>query len=243
MAIHSAFTGDQSDGTDGADARGASAQKYSSRVRARLRFFLQRVVFRSLVNATITQRTVVDEQVKSLEGAYVLIANHSSHLDACLLAQGMPRAQARFLATGVAYDYFFRKWYKRWFVRWLFNAFPIDRDGSKKHSGKARRLLEQGVPVLVFPEGGRQSDGVLADFTVGAAKLAISTAVPIVPAAIVGGYDAMPKGRRWPVPGRPPVTLYVGAPLIPQPAESAAALTERALLAVQSLHRHGHHRA
>src|SRR5699024_6931224 len=104
-------------------------------------------------------------------------------------------------------DYWFDHWHRRIFVRTMLNAFPIDRGGSRKHSGTSRRLLRSGVPILVFPEGSRQKTGRMSDFKPGAAALAIGVGVPVVPAAIVGGYEAMPKGRYWPRPGRPPVRV------------------------------------
>ncbi|MFC0676138.1 lysophospholipid acyltransferase family protein [Brachybacterium hainanense] len=210
--------------------------KYSSRWRSRVRFVLQRVLFRGLVRANVTQTVIVHRRVRSVRGPFVMVANHTSHLDAPMLAQGLPWAQARFLSTGVAADYFFRLWYKRWFVRWMFNAYPIDRDGSRKNAGTSRRLLRAGVPILVFPEGGRQSTGRIEDFKPGAAALASGVGVPVIPAAIIGGYEAMPKGRSWPVKGRPPVGVVFGEPITAEDGESVAEYMQRIRSRVQGLY-------
>lgn len=201
--------------------------KYRSRWRSAVRFVLQRIGFRALVRSVVTQTIVVERRVRSVRGPYVLVANHTSHLDAPMLAQGLPWTQARFLSTGVAADYFFNVWYRRWFVRWMFNAFPIDRDGSRRNSGTSRRLLRSGVPILVFPEGTRARTGVIGDFKPGAAALAISVGVPVIPAALIGGHEAMPKGRSWPVKGRPPVAVVFGDPMIAHPGESPVAFSDR----------------
>lgn len=156
-----------------------------------------------------------------------MIANHTSHLDAPMIAQSLPRRQSRFLATGVANDYFFTVWHKRLFVRWLFNAFPIYREGSRGSAHLPRALLRSGVPVLLFPEGGRQKSGTIADFKVGSIKLAVDSSVPIVPTAVVGGYEAMPKGSAWPVPGRPPVHVVFGEPVTARSEETLSELTAR----------------
>lgn len=210
--------------------------KYRSRGRAAARFVLQRIVFRGVVRANLTASTEVHRRVRTIRGPFVLVANHTSHVDAPLLAQGLPWAQARFLSTGVAADYWFTPFYKRWFVRLLFNAFPIDRDGSRKNSGTSRRLLRSGVPILVFPEGTRQTTGRIGDFKPGGAALAIGVGVPVVPAAIIGGYEAMPKGRNWPKPGRPPVAVVFGEPMIAEEGETAVGFSGRIRASVQDLY-------
>lgn len=217
------------------DAEGDLA-KYRSPWRARVRWVLQRVLFRILVRANVTQTVKVARRVRSVRGPFVLVANHTSHLDAPMLAQGLPWTQARYLSTGVAADYFFRVWYRRWFVRWMFNAFPIDRDGSRRNSGTSRRLLRAGVPILVFPEGTRQTTGRMTDFKPGAAALASGVGVPVVPAAIIGGYEAMPKGRSWPKKGRPPVGVVFGEPMTAEDGESVAAYMQRIRARVQDLY-------
>ncbi|GAA1483535.1 lysophospholipid acyltransferase family protein [Brachybacterium fresconis] len=210
--------------------------KYRSAWRAGVRFILQRVVFRAVVNSAVTPQVQTHRRVKSIRGPFVLVANHTSHVDGPLLAMSLPWAQGRFLCTGTAADYWFDHWHRRIFVRTMLNAFPIDRGGSRKHSGTSRRLLRSGVPILVFPEGGRQTTGSMADFKPGAAALAIGVGVPVVPAAIIGGYEAMPKGRNWPKKGRPPVAVVFGEPMISHEHESAVAFSQRIRERVKNLY-------
>src|SRR5690625_5483676 len=148
------------------------------------------------MHSAITPSSEVHRRVRSVRGPYVLVANHTSHSDAPVWAESLPWSQARSLSTGVAYAYWFTHRPRRWLVRSLFNAFPVDRDGARKHSGTSRRLLRSGVPILVFPEGGRQTDGRMKDFKPGGAALAIGVGVPVIPAAIIGGSEAMTKGHR-----------------------------------------------
>src|SRR5699024_6930449 len=101
--------------------------KYRSAWRAGMRFVLQRVVFRAVVNSAVTPQAQVHRRVRSIRGPFVLVANHTSHVDGPLLAISLPWTQARFLSTGVAADYWFDHWYRRIFVRLMMNAFPIDR--------------------------------------------------------------------------------------------------------------------
>lgn len=209
---------------------------YRSRWRAGVRRVLQRGIFRAVVRSAVTPSVQVHRRVRSIRGPFVLVANHTSHVDGPLLALSLPWTQARLLSTGAAADYFFTVWYRRLFVRWMLNAFPIDRDGSRRYSGMSRRLLRSGVPILVFPEGGRQKTGVMAAFKPGAAALAASVGVPVVPAAIIGGFEAMPKGRYWPTPGRPPVGVVFGEPLVADPDEPVTDFTDRIRAAVADLY-------
>lgn len=209
---------------------------YKSGWRSLARAVLQRGIFRLIVKSAVTQKRIVHPGVSRVKGAFLLVANHSSHLDAPMLMQGLPFKQGRYLSTGVAREYFFEIFTRRVFVRWFFNAFPIDRDGSRKHSGISRALLKAGVPVLVFPEGTRSTNGRMATFKPGAAALSISVGVPVIPAALIGAFEAMPKGRGWPVPGRPPVGVVFGEPIYPHEGESAVALTTRIHDAVRALY-------
>ncbi len=210
---------------------------YKSSWRSLVRAVLQRGIFRALVSSAVTQKRVVHPDVAKVRGAFLVVANHSSHLDAPMLMQGLPYRQGRFLSTGVAREYFFEVWQRRIFVRWFFNAFPIDRDGSRKHSGISRTLLKAGVPVLVFPEGTRSKTGRMGNFKPGAAALAGSVGAPVIPAALIGAHEAMPKGRNWPKPGRPPVGVVFGEPIYHREGESALALTQRIQESVRELYR------
>jgi 1-acyl-sn-glycerol-3-phosphate acyltransferase len=67
------------------------------------------------------------------------------------------------------------------------------------------------MPLFVFPEGGRTSDGELRPFLSGAAYLAIRAQVPLVPIALSGVYDLLPIHTRHFYPGE--LTLSVGQPI------------------------------
>ena len=80
-----------------------------------------------------------------------------------------------------------------------------DRSRARRHDGidKARELVDEGWSIVVFPEGTRSQDGHMQRFRHGASRLALELGVGVVPIAIVGAYQAMPKGRWWPRQGRP----------------------------------------
>lgn len=68
-----------------------------------------------------------------------------------------------------------------------------DRESIKAMMDHCRRHLAQGSPVLIFPEGTRTPDGRLQSFKDGAFRLAMEAGVPIIPIALHGTYDTLPK--------------------------------------------------
>lgn len=211
-------------------------RRFTSRVLAMLRFVVQRMLLKSLVWVLTTVEVRSDPAARRLSGAFLVVANHASHLDTPLLMGALPRRLTRYLAAGAAADYFFEVRWRKLLTSLAFNTFPVDRTGARAHSGTAKRLLQRGVPLLIFPEGGRSATGQMGAFKPGAAALAITCDVPCLPVAIVGTHEAMPRGKNWPVRGRPPVVVSVGAPVWAQPGETAAAFTERLAVEVRRLH-------
>lgn len=73
------------------------------------------------------------------------------------------------------------------------------------------KTLRAGMPLFLFPEGGRTSDGYLQPFLNGPAFMAIRAQVPLVPMALVGTHELLPMHSKtyYPVP----VVLAVGTPI------------------------------
>lgn len=176
------------------------------------------------------------ENLRSLEGGFVVVANHSSHLDTPLIMGSLPPRLSRYLAAGAAADYFFKNWWKAAPTALFFNAFPVERTGLRNRRGLAGNLLTDGVPLLLFPEGTRSRTGNMAPFKPGAAALCISRNVPCLPVAIVGARDAMPTGRGLPKPGRPTVHIVFGSPMRARPDETAHRFSERISKVVRAMH-------
>lgn len=210
--------------------------KYRSGWQAVLRYLAMRGVLKALVSAEVRVHAVRSPRLAEVENGFVLVANHSSHLDTPVIAQHLPWRLAKHLSVGVAADYFFTNPVRKAFTRIMFNAFPIDRDGSRVNSGLSRRLLQHGVPILVFPEATRSRTGRMRKFSPGAAALAMANGDPVLPVALIGAFEAMPKGRNWPRPGRPLVTVVFGDPLYGAEQESASAFTRRVQQAIADLY-------
>lgn len=209
--------------------------RFTSRSLAAARFIAQRLILKPVVWSVTTVSVVDAARVKAVSGAFVVVANHSSHLDAPLIIGGLPRRLARYLAAGAAADYFFDVFWRRGLTALFFNAFPVDRSGQNPRRVSARELLKRGVPLLVFPEGTRSRDGSLGTFKPGAAAIAASAAVPCLPVALVGAGIAHPRGSSWPIPGRPPVAVVFGDPMYAEEGEAPVAFMARVKAEIERL--------
>jgi len=73
------------------------------------------------------------------------------------------------------------------------------------------RIREEGLTIVLFPEGTRSEDGRLQPFKKGSFVLAIQAQVPVIPVAVIGTRAVMPKGSFRVRPGR--IRIRVGAPI------------------------------
>ena len=125
-------------------------------------------------------------QIVPPTGRVIIVSNHQSYLDPPLVGGG-PRRQVGFMAKESLFRGFLG-----WFFRAL-NAFPVDREKPVAGIKEALKRLKNEECVALFPEGSRTFDGELQEFMPGLILLAQKTKTPIVPAAIEGAFDAMPR--------------------------------------------------
>ncbi len=154
-------------------------------------------------------------------GAYLLVTNHASFLDVPLLFSIVPRV------SGIARDYLFRVPFLGSVLRAL-GFVPIERLGGGDGTSSlvaCRDALQQGRPILIMPEGERSGDGRLGRFRLGAFHLSALSGAPIVPAALTGLEDALPRGRLLPRTDR---RVRVGVAFLDPIAPPAS--TERTVL-------------
>jgi long-chain acyl-CoA synthetase len=187
-----------------------------------LRSALQELILFPLLGLVCRPRYVAGKsRIDGLSEPVLLIANHTSHLDAPSVLSLLGRSHRERTAVAAAADYFFRGVGRSLIASVALGAFPFHREGpvaaSLSHCGD---LVDDGYSVLIFPEGTRSPDGRLQPFKTGIGLLARELGVPVVPVAIDGLHAILPKGRTLPRPG--PVRIVVGEPVQLDPGMSNA---------------------
>ncbi len=139
---------------------------------------------------------------------YVMVSNHQSHLDAPAILATVPQ-KVRFVAKrSLFYIPVFGA------AIWAAGNIPVNRKAkgsAKKQLDDVRRVVGKELSVLFFAEGTRSDDGVLLPFKKGAAAMAIDGGVDVLPLAVAGTREVLPKGFSWIHPG--PIGLAFGPPI------------------------------
>ncbi len=138
----------------------------------------------------------------------VYAANHLSALDIPVLYSSLPN-KFHIMAKQELFRLPFLGWYLK-----RSGQIPIvygDPHASLRSLNRAGEGLRNGVPLVVFPEGGRSATGQLQAFMGGAFFVAIRAQVPVVPMAIVGTYERLPINSFHILTGE--VVLAIGEPI------------------------------
>jgi len=137
--------------------------------------------------------TVEGREHLPADGAVIYMPNHQSNFDILALYAGLP-GQFRWLAKE---ELFHIPLFGLAMRRTGYIA--IDRSDRRKalvSMAEAARRIVAGASVIVFPEGTRSPDGRLLPFKKGGFMLALQSQAPIVPVAIDGTLQIMPKHSR-----------------------------------------------
>lgn len=175
-------------------------------VAARFGYALNRFLLKSWFPIRVDGLENIPEQEP-----WVLAPNHLSVLDPLLVAAVLDydRLRRTFWAgwKGIAFrNRFFR------FISRLSQTFPIDPTGAPIPSlALGALVLREGRNLIWFPEGRRSPDGQLLPFQSGLGLLLNYFSVPVVPVAIVGSDQALPRERRF--PRRMTLRISFGKPL------------------------------
>jgi 1-acyl-sn-glycerol-3-phosphate acyltransferase len=114
---------------------------------------------------------------------------------------------------------------------------PIDmsRDGGVEEAFmRCRESLEQGISLVIFPEGTRSEDCQLARFRTGAFRLAKDTGVPVLPVSIFGTHKLMKKGTFLPQSLYHPIRCRVLSPISGEGLSTARKLKNRVREAIST---------
>jgi 1-acyl-sn-glycerol-3-phosphate acyltransferase len=147
------------------------------------------------------------------QSPFILVANHTSHLDAMVLSSPLSwRIRDRIFPIAAG-DVFFQTPLASAFAAGLLNALPMWRKACGSHALEQlrHRLLNEPCSYILFPEGTRSRTGELASFKPGLGMLVAGTPVPVVPCYLTGCHAAMTAAQRWPRPKR--IVLTIGEPV------------------------------
>jgi len=144
------------------------------------------------------------EQIQG-KGPYIFMSNHQGGYDIFALHGHLP-FDFKWLAK--------KELFSIPFFGWTLTAagyISIDRKGTRdtvRAMNEAAQKIRDGMSVVIFPEGSRSPDGLIQPFKKGGFTLAIKSKVPIIPVAIVGSREIMPKGKMTVNPGK--ITIRIG---------------------------------
>ncbi len=146
------------------------------------------------------------------EGAFILAPIHRSNADSLVVA-GLTKRRLRYMGKHTLWKY---KPIGRIFT--ALGGFPVKRGAADREAlRKCSEVLAGEEPLVIFPEGTRQSGDRVQAMQEGAAYLATRAGVPIIPVGIGGTEDVLVKGSKKVRRGR--VTVVAGEPLAPPKTE------------------------
>ena len=172
-------------------------------------------------------------------GSFVLVANHSSHLDALCLVSALPLRKLHRVFPAAAADYFFQSVPRIWFAAVVVNALPFRRQTNVRQSMcLCEKIIENPDNVLViFPEGTRTTTGEMGRFKPGIGALLAGRKVAVLPCFLEGAYTSWSRHHFIPRPGK--LKLVIGPPRnyahLSPGKESSLTIATELQLAVQQL--------
>lgn len=196
-----------------------------------------------LYRLVVTLRPEGLHQLRGLPGPVLFIANHVSYLDQPTIMFALPPAIRYRTATAAWAEFFFvnyRTFGQRIWKRTAFEycalfmgIFPLPQSSgfraTLQHMG---RLVDRGTALLIFPEGERTMQSGLLPFRLGLGVMVQELGIPVIPVAMIGLEQILPRGASWPKKGV--VRIVFGAPL-DFAGKSVAEIVRRSEEAVQQL--------
>jgi 1-acyl-sn-glycerol-3-phosphate acyltransferase len=166
-----------------------------------------------------------------ITGGAIICSNHVSYFDFTFLGLGaLPQHRmVRFMAKAAVFDH----WFAGRFMRAMLHI-PVDRRAGAAAFEAAVRALKDGEVVGVFPEATISPSFTVKDLKAGAARMAVQSGVPIIPAAVWGGHRVATKGKINLRRGVA-VTVILGEPIVAEPGEKAQSILRRTRTAMESL--------
>lgn len=155
-------------------------------------------------------------------GPFVLAPVHRSNVDTVFVST-ITRRRMRFMGKD-------SMWKIRFFgaIWTALGAFPVRRGSADREAlRRCIEVIEQGEPVVIYPEGTRQTGPEVQPLFEGAAYIATRTGVPIIPVGIGGSEKAMHKGSKLLYTVK--VHIVLGPPLLPEVPDEGKRASRRSV--------------
>jgi 1-acyl-sn-glycerol-3-phosphate acyltransferase len=155
----------------------------------RQQHFIAHLWARSLLILSFSRVQIVGTEKLHQHETAVYASNHLSYMDTPVLFSKLP-FQFRILAK--------QSLWKIPFIGWYLNRsgqVPVDQSSARNAVASLSRgvqTLKHGLPLVIFPEGGRAATGQTQPFVSGAAYMAIKAQVPLIPITLIGTYELLP---------------------------------------------------
>ena len=162
-------------------------------------------------------------------GTYIFMSNHVSNIDPPLMMPLIPR-RTSIMAKKELFKYPLLRTIMR-----VGRVVPVDRGNREAGIAavkEASQVIQEGISMTIYVEGGRSLDGKLRPFKKGPFYLAMECRVPVVPVTISGTYYVMPKRRFAIKPGLVQVIFH--DPIEPKDFGDREALMEKVRAAIDS---------
>lgn len=144
-------------------------------------------------------RINAEGQDKIPNGACIIAPNHQSFFDGMFVTVFLKNFQSKATYFYAKEKHLRQKWIK--FIADRHNVIVMDLNKDLKQSlQKMAEVLKRGKKIMIFPEGTRTESGNLGKFKRAFAILSRELNVPVVPVSIKGAFEAMPKGKKIPLP-------------------------------------------
>jgi 1-acyl-sn-glycerol-3-phosphate acyltransferase len=199
----------------------------------RLQHEIARTWARVLLLISLSPVELIGREKLHVHDVAVYASNHLSYYDTPVLFAKLP-FQFRILAKQALWRIPFVGWYLN-----RSGQVPVDaKSGRSAIAGLLRgvKTLQGGLPLVIFPEGGRAAEGTMTPFQSGASFMAIKAQVPLVPLALIGTYELLPIHCYHLTPR--PLKIVVGDPILTTglTTRDADALTSRLFEAIAALY-------
>lgn len=169
-----------------------------------------------------TEIEIIHPEKIYMDGARMFAANHVSAFDAILVQLSIPRPVC-FMSKAEL----FRQPLKAWFFNQM-GSFPVKRGEFDRQSVlNAKGVLDEGLALMMFPEGTRTFGSGMLEARNGTAHLAMRNHCPIVPVSICGAENILKNGLR-----KTQVKIIFCEAIIPGEHENANQLTKRVMRAI-----------